>query len=177
MAMYLYKQKNKTQINSTFTRLWIKYASVFLLCFYSLHEGAVIWITTYVFGVYDIDKKYTSWFSGILSIMIIRRVLLCWYLKDYRGQLTQSFWFSSYSVWGLVHTDRNESFPKSLIRVLPFYKAIFIKVCIIFKVKFSHLISELEKDIWAVTKQIKSVSIKFIFALQMKHRSCIWSGI
>ncbi len=39
--------------------------------------------------------------------------------------------------------------------IFTFIKPFFLKVSIIFWVKFLHLISELE-DIWAVTKQMKS---------------------
>ncbi len=41
----------------------------------------------------------------------------------------------------------------------------FLKVCMIIWVKFFNLISQLEKDIWAIIKQNKSVSTKFIFEL------------
>ncbi len=119
-----------------------------------------------------IDKKTVSLFSRILSITIIRRYFAeCVIVLILRTTVHSWLWYSSYSVWWSVHSsDRNESFPISLNRFLPFMviftiRPVFLKVCMIIWVKFFNLISHLEKDIWAVIKQNKSVSTKFIFEL------------
>ncbi len=86
----------------------------------------------------DIDKKnYISISPGILSIAIIRRYLAecVVVLISYCEQL--SLRYSSYSVQWSVHTDFQ------FYGHFYLYKAFFIKACIMFGVKFLHLVNDL----------------------------------
>ncbi len=66
--------------------------------------------TLNIFGMCDVDKNI-SIFSAFLSITIdniLLIVLLCWYLKDYCGQLTPKVFDILHILWRLVHSsDRN----------------------------------------------------------------------
>ncbi len=64
-----------------------------------------------ILGMSDIDKKYINIFwdfieNDIDNILLI--VLLCWYLKEHRGQLTPKLFDILHILWWSVHSrDRN----------------------------------------------------------------------
>ncbi len=67
-------------------------------------------------------QKIVSLFSRILSITIIRLYFVeCVIVLILRTNVDSCLWYSSNSVWWSVHSsNRNESFPISLNRFLPF---------------------------------------------------------